>query len=307
MRLRHIEVFHAVRRTGSITEAAEMLGVSQPAASKALKHAEDQLGFKLFRRVRGRLYPTAEAEILYTGVDKVYRDIETVRRVARNLRKNTHGFLRIGCLPSLSLGLLPESVNRLQEREEHFSCEIQTYHSKELIQSLLAHETDLVVTFGTDHLPGTNVIRIGEAEIVYIEGTEDGDSWGGRLRPDQPIALDQIDHSRRIGLSEGDPVSRIVQNALESDENQTISGPSVIVQTYYLARALVQSGRNTCALVDEFTARANLFGPITARRLSPSLSVPVCVMLSETRPVPRIAQAFIQSLKDVHLRLTKTC
>ena len=59
MRLRHVELFQAVLQTGSLTAAAELLHISQPAASKILQHAEQQLGFALFSRVRGKLLPTA--------------------------------------------------------------------------------------------------------------------------------------------------------------------------------------------------------------------------------------------------------
>ena len=61
MRLRHIEIFHAIYTTGSITNAAKILHVSQPSVSKVLSHAEMQLGFNLFDRVKGRLIPTEEA------------------------------------------------------------------------------------------------------------------------------------------------------------------------------------------------------------------------------------------------------
>ena len=61
MRLRHIEVLYAIRRTGSISAAATLLSITQPAVSKILKHAEQQLGFPLFQRVRGRLLATDEA------------------------------------------------------------------------------------------------------------------------------------------------------------------------------------------------------------------------------------------------------
>ena len=64
MRLRHIEIFHAIYTTGSITNAAKILHVSQPSVSKVLSHAEMQLGFKLFERVKGRLVPTEEAEMM---------------------------------------------------------------------------------------------------------------------------------------------------------------------------------------------------------------------------------------------------
>ena len=51
MRLRHIEVFYAVYRNGSVTGAAQELNVSQPSVSKVLRHAEDQLGYPLFQRL----------------------------------------------------------------------------------------------------------------------------------------------------------------------------------------------------------------------------------------------------------------
>ena len=45
MRLRHIEVFQAIRQTGSVSAAAQLLHVSQPAVSKVLQPAEQRLGF----------------------------------------------------------------------------------------------------------------------------------------------------------------------------------------------------------------------------------------------------------------------
>jgi DNA-binding transcriptional LysR family regulator len=58
MRLKHIEVFHAVMLTGSVSAAANLLHVTQPAVTQALQHAELQLGYALFTRQRRRLIPT---------------------------------------------------------------------------------------------------------------------------------------------------------------------------------------------------------------------------------------------------------
>ena len=57
MRLRHIEVFNAVMLTGSVSAAARLINVTQPAVSRILAHAELQLGFALFHRLKGRLVP----------------------------------------------------------------------------------------------------------------------------------------------------------------------------------------------------------------------------------------------------------
>ena len=69
MRLRHIEVFNAVMQTGSVSAAARLINVTQPAVSRTLQHAELQMGFALFQRARGRLagagYSAASA--LYTS------------------------------------------------------------------------------------------------------------------------------------------------------------------------------------------------------------------------------------------------
>ena len=62
MRLRHIEVFHAIMQAGSVSGAAQLLHISQPAVTKVLQHAELQLGLQLFDRVRGKLVPTPEAQ-----------------------------------------------------------------------------------------------------------------------------------------------------------------------------------------------------------------------------------------------------
>ncbi len=80
MRLRHIEVFHAVYTSGSITGAAKLLNVSQPSISKVLAHAEQQLGFALFDRHKGKIVPTREAERLIDHVTEAYRNINELRR-----------------------------------------------------------------------------------------------------------------------------------------------------------------------------------------------------------------------------------
>ncbi|UUZ51586.1 LysR family transcriptional regulator [Massilia sp. B-10] len=50
MRLRHIEVFHAIMQVGTISGAAQVLHISQLTVTKVLQHAELQLGMPLFER-----------------------------------------------------------------------------------------------------------------------------------------------------------------------------------------------------------------------------------------------------------------
>ena len=104
MRLRQIEVFHAVYSTGTMTGAAAMLNVSQPSVSKVLAHAEQQLGYLLFDRIKGKLVPTPEAHRLFAHVATVYRDVDRLRHVAASLKGKplkTFNFKTLGSLAAL--------------------------------------------------------------------------------------------------------------------------------------------------------------------------------------------------------------
>jgi len=110
VRLRQIEIFHAVYANGSISSAARALNVSQPAVSKVLRHTESQLGIRLFDLVRGRLVPTDEAHALFREVDEVFHRVTSLQQTANNLRNSGAGHLRIGIVPSLGLEVLPQVI-----------------------------------------------------------------------------------------------------------------------------------------------------------------------------------------------------
>ena len=85
MNLRHMEVFHAIMRTGSVTGAARSLNVTQPAVSAVLKHCESQLKMKLFTRVSGRLQPTAEARAIFPEIAAIFGRVEAVKSLTQDL------------------------------------------------------------------------------------------------------------------------------------------------------------------------------------------------------------------------------
>jgi len=72
MNLRQLEILRAVVRTRSTVAAAQDLGMSQPAVSNAIKHAETALGFLLFDRINKRMIPTQEAQILLAEAEPLF-------------------------------------------------------------------------------------------------------------------------------------------------------------------------------------------------------------------------------------------
>ena len=93
MNLRQCEVFRVVMEAGTVTAAADLLHVSQPAVSKILAQLERDLGFRAFLRVRRRLVPTPEAQALYDEVRRAFVSLDYLTRFARDLKGLRQGRL----------------------------------------------------------------------------------------------------------------------------------------------------------------------------------------------------------------------
>ncbi|WP_334167551.1 LysR family transcriptional regulator [Achromobacter mucicolens] len=312
MRLRHIEIFEAIRRTGSLTEAAAALHISQPAASKLLAHAESQLGFKLFDRVKGRLVATREAEILTPEIARLSQDLSSVRRLASNLRDRPNGHLRLGCAPALGLGLLPGVVRDSRDAQPGITFDIHTHHSAELVQGLLTRELDLAITFDTNDYPGLTRMGLGHTELVHLSrraaqgplrlselsearGVEasgagaSGAAASGAAASGSPTAGDTL-----IVLDASDASGALLQLAL--DAQGLAPQVAIQVQTHYVACALVDAGCGD-AIVDAITAQAMLRPGMTLRRLEPVLRVPISIMTRNQDPLSALHRDLIERLR----------
>lgn len=307
MRLRHIEIFEAIRRTGSLTEAAAALHISQPAASKLLAHAESQLGFKLFDRVKGRLVATREAEILTPEIARLSQDLSSVRRLASNLRDRPNGHLRLGCAPALGLGLLPGVVRDSRDAQPGITFDIHTHHSAELVQGLLTRELDLAITFDTNDYPGLTRMGLGHTELVHLSrraapgplrlselsearGVEtSGAAASGAGATGSPTAADTL-----IVLDASDASGALLQLAL--DAQGLAPQVAIQVQTHYVACALVDAGCGD-AIVDAITAQAMLRPGMTLRRLEPALRVPISIMTRNQDPLSALHRDLIERLR----------
>ncbi len=166
--LRHIEVFRAVMTTGSVTNAAAMLGTSQPTISRELARFEHLIQMKLFERVRGRLRPTAHALLLFEEVQRAYFGLDRIISTAASLRQFEQGQLSIVCLPVFSQSLLPQTCRYFIERFPNVGISIVPQESPLLEEWLSAQRYDLGLT-EVDHAPqGTAVTPLQTLDEICV-------------------------------------------------------------------------------------------------------------------------------------------
>ncbi len=86
---RLLEVLQAVlAEEGSVSKAARRLNISQPTVSQMLSSIEEELGFALFNRIRGRLVPTVQAHTLEPQLQELLNSVTSFEEKALKLSAN---------------------------------------------------------------------------------------------------------------------------------------------------------------------------------------------------------------------------
>ncbi|MBX9840814.1 MAG: LysR family transcriptional regulator [Xanthobacteraceae bacterium] len=116
--LRQIRAFLAVAELGSFTQAAERLGLSQPALSLLIRQLESDLDLRLFDRTSRRTVITAGGREFEQAVAKVVSDLDAAVTGARDLASRKRGRLVIAAPPTLSSVLLPRVIGEFRKSFE---------------------------------------------------------------------------------------------------------------------------------------------------------------------------------------------
>ncbi|MCL7715092.1 LysR family transcriptional regulator [Stenotrophomonas mori] len=288
MRLRQIEVFHAIYTTGSISAAARSLHVSQPSVSKVLHHTQYQLGFELFKLVRGRLVATDEAHALFVEVKDIYGRMLSLRKAVSNIRDIGGGHIRLAVVPSLGQHVVPGAITAYRQRHPDITFDVQTLHHGDLFQALYERECDIAIAYNPPQHPRMQRRVLGQGQLMLLFDTS---QW-----PDPParIPMRWLQDRDMVGMASSGPIGDLFASEVE---HQGIHIREVVSnQTYALAAALTRCGAGM-SVMDEFTACANAGGRLLARPLEPAIDFRIeCVHL-EDRPPSKPAIEFIRQFQ----------
>jgi DNA-binding transcriptional LysR family regulator len=277
MRLRHIEVFHAIMQVGTISGAAQVLHISQPAVTKVLQHAELQLGMPLFERVRGKLYPKPEAHRLFAETEKLNRDLQGIRRLAASLKNRTGETVRLVSTPTIAVSVLPAALTVWRRDFAQTRCELATFHTSEIVNALRLGEADLALSLHDPRHPGIEAEAIAQGTLTVLAPAG---TWTENecAQPITPAGLS----GELIGLSERDPLGEMVLAACEAQDVHPVF--HTVVQTYQIARSLVEAGAGT-AILDPFTAASAAPGKVQCRPWAPAIPVQLYLLTASHAPL----------------------
>ena len=287
MNLRELEIFRAIMLGGSITEAANMLNVSQPAVSIALRHAEDKLGVALFLREKGRIHPTKEALDLYPEIESLFEKIDAIKKITAELGDNRTGVVTIACTSALAHTILPSSISKFRSEHSGVRVLVEVSHTLLIIEMARKGSIDIGFIQSPAAIPllRSDVLEISELVCVLPNDHPLADKL--TLGPLDLVNFPLIVNVRNFTSSHIEEIFRT--HGIERDFviacNQTL-----------MAAMLVEEGAGI-AIVDPWISR-NHFPGLLFKPFRPAINMSCIALHSQSQPMSRLATGFLDVVKE---------
>lgn len=148
MNLHALRLFHVIATTGSVTRAAELLNISQPAITAQVKKFEKELSLTLFKpQGRGIGLTQAGTELLPLA-KRLFSVEQQIEQFCRDYRSGSRGHIRLAATYLPSHFLLPAWLAKYKQRYEDVEMSITTTNSSDALKQLLNMDVDLAIYGG---------------------------------------------------------------------------------------------------------------------------------------------------------------
>lgn len=283
---RQFQAFHATIERGTVTAAAEHLGISQPAISNLLAQLERRTKLKLFERRRGRLVPTPEANVLFEEIDTVVRGLDHVDQAVVDLQNQKAGQLQVVTNHALAFGMIPAEIAAFSEGRPNLTIAFQSQYSGKIQEWVAAGLFEIGICEPPVRQEGLDVHRLEFETLCAVP--EDAPFAGSDvvtpdLLDDYPLVIMGADHM----------VTRRTREAFHtSGATFRVRGHTDLFRN---ALNLVKQGLGA-AMIDPFTVSVDDGLGYVLRRFSPAIALDIIVVTARDRPLSSIGRQFLDQI-----------
>ncbi len=250
MKFRQLEALRAVLMYGNISRAAEALNISQPAVSRLISDLEYSVGFALFERRQGRLFPTPEARSFSEELDRSFIGLDRLRQAAEEIRDLRRGEVHISAMPSVSLEIIPEIIREFCSHHTEVKVTFDLHTSARIVELVAAGQFHLGFSQMAIPTPGVDILHSFRTRCVCV------------MKADHPLA------SKKVVRPEHLRDQNLVAFAYHTMASASIMQMLVETDTTVRTRIECQPSHVVCSLALQGVGIA-LVDPMTARFFAP--------------------------------------
>ncbi|RXT52671.1 hypothetical protein B6S44_18105 [Bosea sp. Tri-44] len=283
--LRELEVLQAMIATRKTVAAAQMLGISQPAVSRALAALEAHVGRPLFSREGGRLVPTADAFALDAEAQPIFAALDRLNSWPGQAVQAS--VLRIATPPTLAQFVLPPVLAEFRRLEPDVVANVEIDTSSTVITQVADRAVDLgLVDMSASHI-GIHGEVIREA-VAHVLMPEDHPLAGREVLGPQDLADEPI-----IALARRFPERIKVERAF-ADAGVTLRLVGEGTAAVFVAEMVRQ--RVGLALLNPFPLTLGGMQGLVARRFAPAIAYRTMLLFASAGSVAPAARRFADLL-----------
>ncbi|MBU0514390.1 MAG: LysR family transcriptional regulator [Proteobacteria bacterium] len=140
--LNQFRAFYLAAREGSVTKAAEILHVSQPAVTMQIKTLQRDIEVELFRKCGKNIELTDAGRAMFDYAQRLFEIVGEMEHVLKGYLELTHGSLTIGTTRSFARHLMPGLLSLFQERYPRIKVRLAEGNSQEIADGVANYEYD---------------------------------------------------------------------------------------------------------------------------------------------------------------------
>jgi len=272
---------------GTMTRAAELLNISQPAISSTIANLEHETGLKLFVRKGGRLQPTPEARLFFVEAERALEAVEKTHRIAKEIRTGKRGHLAVAAYASISINLLPRLMAEFAKERPGLELKIITRNSQSVRELMTTQQFDLAIAelpldYPTSHM-----------EVISYE-CQCMMPMGHPLAALDVITPADLHGVPFVSLFKGDPIYQQLAMAFSAYG----SSWNVVAETEFFSTAceLVGAGLGV-GIVDPVVSKS-FTRHLVLKPFLPAIRYEIALLLPTQEESSQLAREFIQYLGE---------
>ncbi|KMW60257.1 Transcriptional regulator, LysR family [Candidatus Rhodobacter oscarellae] len=287
LNFRQYQAFYATIETGTVTGAAEALGISQPGISNLLAQLEGSTKLRLFERQRGRLVPTPEAEVLYREVETLVRGLDQVSQAVLDLQNQRVGQLQLAATHALAAGFLPNLIADFVADKPDLSISFQSQYSARIQEWVAAGLYEI----GICEMP---LLQDGLSHELYTFETFCALPQGSPLAKHEVLTPEILDGHPFIVLGADHMVTRRSAEAFHT------SGATLKIRCqtdlFQNALNLVRQGVGATLVAPFARIDTDDMGYVL-RPFRPKIMLDLMIVTAEGRPISALGQQFLSKIR----------
>jgi len=286
---RQVEAFRAMMLTGSVTDAAKLMAVTQPAVSRLLRDFQALLKMELFERRGSGLAPTASATALYMEVERSFVGLERIAAAAEEIRGRRTGTLRIAALPALSNGYLPRLAGGFLKERPNLNLSFFGVISPLVIDWVLNNQCDIgfaEVPIAHSGLPSVRLPALPRVAVLPA---------GHRLAAKATLEPRDFEGEAFVSLSAGSTSRHLIDQAFNRDDVRRVL--RVEANLSEIMCGMVSSGLGV-AICDPFTAQEFEGRGVVVRRFLPRIDFEFAAVFPAQRSPSPVALDLVEVMQQ---------